>query len=234
MSLTEEEKDFLGHPEVQHYFQKDLNLVIAESDRGAVLIAASIIDEQLKRLFETVATNKLSKKRLKEILNYPGPLGSFAAKLDIAFLNRLIDENLYNSIQQLRKIRNAVAHEKDKFRLKDYEKELIEIYNFGIGLPNLLRNLSADVILKTFINELSEAEINLGVETKKLFNNPKEILDALSNHAEGMNIFEEKLYRVELGFGIGIICGLINLHREKTKQALGENSLISSLSSKVS
>lgn len=223
------ESHFLDHPEVRKFFQNEMKTLVTESDRGAVLIGHSIIDEQLIKLFETIASKKLSKTNLNRILKYPGPLSTFSARLDVAFLNRLIDENLYNSIQKFNKIRNAVAHKPNSFYLKDYQNELFEIYNLGTGLSNHLRKASGEVILKSWVEKFLKKEINFGNRKIKLFENAEEILETIQNSSEAMSTFEEKLYRVELGFAVGIICGLIILYREKAGQILGESKLISSL-----
>lgn len=43
-------------------------------------------------------------------MRYPGPLVSFSARSDIAFLAGFIDGNAHGSIDKLRKLRNGAAH----------------------------------------------------------------------------------------------------------------------------
>jgi len=220
---------FLEHPEVRSFFENEMLTLINESDRGAVLVAASILDQQMRHLFEAVATSELSKSKLSRILDYPGPLSSFSAKVEIAFLCRLIDAQLFNSIQRFKKIRNEVAHSPQSFALKNHEKELFEIYDLADGLPSLIRERTGNLILQSFVENLSEKEATFGDRTIKLFENATEILEAIRDSSDAMDTFEERLHRVELGFAIGIISGLIIFHRDKAREVLDQTKLISSL-----
>jgi hypothetical protein len=111
MSETDEtaEKHFLDHPEVNELFDSAINSVVGESDRGAVLVAAAYVDMHLRRLFEQLAPDDMSRRRLKEILDYPGTLSSLASRADVAYVTRLIGKSLYEAIGHLRRIRNAVV-----------------------------------------------------------------------------------------------------------------------------
>ena len=68
--MSEKNNNLLSHPEVKQILKKDLASIISESDRGAILISAEIINSHLEKLFEekTFASNKL----LKKILSYLG------------------------------------------------------------------------------------------------------------------------------------------------------------------
>jgi len=67
-----------------------------------------------------------SEERLRAILDYPGPLSTFAARTQVAFLCRLINGSVYSAIEALREIRNSVAHKPDEFVLADQKEKLQE------------------------------------------------------------------------------------------------------------
>lgn len=113
---------FLAHPEIKELFSSVFSTLVEESDRGAVLVGAEHVARHLKRLFEAVAPQAISQRRLKETLGFPGALSSFSAKTEVAYLTRLISKDLYDAINHLRGLRNDLAHSPDSFRLVDYEQ----------------------------------------------------------------------------------------------------------------
>jgi mannitol operon repressor len=85
-----------------------LNEFHRESDRGSVLIAASLLDERLKEIIE----NFLAECNIThDLLNGPNaPLASFYSRISIAYALGLIQENEYEEINIIRKIRNEFGH----------------------------------------------------------------------------------------------------------------------------
>jgi len=128
INSTASEPHFMDHPEVESYFRELLPALVSESDRGAVLLGASRIDEHLKDFFEALLPASTSAKRKKEILGLNGPFGSFSAKLDIAYACRLLPEELVDAINKFRKLRNDVAHKPLPFRLEDHSTEVRAIF----------------------------------------------------------------------------------------------------------
>jgi len=99
---------------------------LTESDRGCVLILASVFDAKLKWLLETtIKTNLVGKGAdkdfYKDLFGLNGALGSFSARLKIAFAFRLITEDQFEAMEALRYVRNKVAHLPFDFTLKDTE-----------------------------------------------------------------------------------------------------------------
>ncbi|MCX3308328.1 MltR family transcriptional regulator [Pantoea vagans] len=79
-----------------------------ESDRGSVLIAASILDEWLCDIIQAHLMNdKVAKSLLK---GATAPLSSFAARTGLAYALGLIMEHEYNELTTLRSIRNEFGH----------------------------------------------------------------------------------------------------------------------------
>ncbi|MDZ4261754.1 MAG: hypothetical protein U1B30_05415, partial [Pseudomonadota bacterium] len=82
----ETEEHFMDHPDVKIFMNQLFPILVKESDRGAVLLASSQIDEQLNNFFDQLVPSKTSNKRKKEILSYPGPFSTLASKLNIAYV----------------------------------------------------------------------------------------------------------------------------------------------------
>jgi len=79
-----------------------------ESDRGAVLNAAAILDEWLEKILkEFFADNKTSENLIK---GFNAPLGTFSSKVAAAHALGLIQDNEVEEITIIRKIRNEFGH----------------------------------------------------------------------------------------------------------------------------
>lgn len=214
-----EEGHFLDHPEVKDLFQQLLNKLLAESDRGAVLIGASYVDLHLEKLFKAVAPKALGKKRLDKILEYPGPLSSFAARTQVAFLCRLINENLYQAIESLRNIRNSVAHKPDAFVLADHEEKLQRIYSLGPGVPVGVNRLACELLGRSFLDRA--VEIKLPNSEHPVFNSPADVIKYIADNQKLLAPLDKQLPRAELGIGIILICALIIHSRERAVRTCG-------------
>ena len=95
-------------PEV-HELHAFLDAFRKESDRGAVLVAASRIDEILKTLLRSYLRDTKSASELLE--NSRGPLGTFASRACAAHALALIEDHEFREITLIRKIRNEFGHE---------------------------------------------------------------------------------------------------------------------------
>ncbi len=79
-----------------------------ESDRGAVLLAASMLDESL---FEIIDSLLISNKSAKELISgFNAPLSTFSARLKAAHALGLIMDHEFDEIDLIRKIRNEFGH----------------------------------------------------------------------------------------------------------------------------
>ncbi|HEH9440562.1 TPA: hypothetical protein SIA39_002573 [Aeromonas sobria] len=79
-----------------------------ESDRGAVLNAAAVLDDWLKNILESFFVKNKSGSEL--VSGFNAPLGTFAAKVTAAHALGLIEESEYHEITIIRKIRNEFGH----------------------------------------------------------------------------------------------------------------------------
>ncbi len=87
---------------------------VAETDRGCILIAASLLDQALTELLGSYmrADGPDVKHARKKLMGGPmAPFGSFSAKIATAYLLGLIGHDVYAYLEALREARNKCAHE---------------------------------------------------------------------------------------------------------------------------
>ena len=96
-----------AEPEIQE-LSEFLNEFNKESDRGATLIAASVLDDWLQKIIKEFLVDNQSAKNL--ISSFNAPLGTFAAKVEAAHALGLIQDNEFQEITLIRKIRNEFGH----------------------------------------------------------------------------------------------------------------------------
>lgn len=79
-----------------------------ESERGTVLVSATVLDEQLA---ECIVARLVDHKDVVKLVNgFNAPLGTFAARTAAAFGLGCISEKEYRDIDTIRQIRNDFAH----------------------------------------------------------------------------------------------------------------------------
>lgn len=95
------------HPHLKDFlaFLDHLN---NESDRGRVLIAASMLDDLLQQIIRSILIPGKSTDRLT--IGFNAPLGTFSSKIEIAFAMGVISEREYKDIVTIKNIRNKFAH----------------------------------------------------------------------------------------------------------------------------
>jgi len=96
-----------SHPHLRE-FKKFLDLLNKESERGAVLIAAAMIDDFLERSILAFLVEHQDTKKLIEGFN--APIGTLSARTLAAFALGLLSESEYRECERVRKIRNVFAH----------------------------------------------------------------------------------------------------------------------------
>jgi hypothetical protein len=143
---------------------RTLQTLKKESDRGAAIIGAAAMDLALT----TALKDHLQKHErvANAFFAMTGPVGDFAAKIDIALLTGLVGKEMYRDLVTIKDIRNYFAH---KLNVTDFKSEAI-------------RTLAAN--LKLIETRLCEGDPNsykwpcdywLGVEGKtEILANPRE------------------------------------------------------------
>jgi mannitol operon repressor len=79
-----------------------------ESDRGAALTAAAVLDERLAEILKAFFADVGAVKDL--LYGAHAPLATFSARTATAYALGLIQENEYREISLIRKIRNEFGH----------------------------------------------------------------------------------------------------------------------------
>jgi DNA-binding MltR family transcriptional regulator len=94
-------------PEVEQ-LAKFLAAFDKESDRGAALVAASMLDERLEQILSAFFIESAAAKDL--VSGFNAPLGTFSSRALAAASLGLIQENEFKEITIIRKIRNEFGH----------------------------------------------------------------------------------------------------------------------------
>jgi hypothetical protein len=88
-----------------------------ESDRSAVILGAARLDVGLERLLKKVMAHHPGGQ--DDLFGPDRPLGSFSAKILLAYRLGLINRNVESLLQMIRKTRNEFAHSLETASLSD-------------------------------------------------------------------------------------------------------------------
>jgi hypothetical protein len=80
-----------------------------QTDRAAAIIAGSYLEDFLAAAVRSKLTQ--DEKVLNQFFKGMGPLATFSAKIDMAYLLHLVDEEDRKRLHQIRRIRNEFAHD---------------------------------------------------------------------------------------------------------------------------
>lgn len=128
------------------------SLLEAESDRGAILILATYLEEILGLIISGFSTTE---KLAEELLDVRGPAGSFSYKIQICETFGLISSDESAALNCLRKIRNSAAHFDHKgrgFKVLFDSPQTRDQVNVFLGHLNLsLKTKNAEAVRRAFI-----------------------------------------------------------------------------------
>jgi len=84
-----------------------------ESDRGCIIVATSYIEYLTERLLRKSFSSdpKVIKDAIDPLFGGLGPLSTFASRIKLSYALNLIDTNVYKTLNLIKDIRNACAHE---------------------------------------------------------------------------------------------------------------------------
>ena len=85
-----------------------------QADRGTALVAAAWLDDALEARIR--ATFRPDKKMADDVFRPDGPLGSFSARIKVAYLLDLIEPTARQDLDHIRRIRNDFAHSRGNLR----------------------------------------------------------------------------------------------------------------------
>ncbi|VXC04643.1 hypothetical protein [Massilia sp. 9I] len=80
-----------------------------QSDRGVAIVGGAWVEEGLLGMLE--AAFQPDPTVWKRAIGNYGPLSTFAAKIDMAHLLRMVSPQIYSDLNAIRSIRNAFAHD---------------------------------------------------------------------------------------------------------------------------
>lgn len=103
-----------------------------ESDRGCVIFSAAMLEEDLESLLRAHCPSGpiLVKEVIDPLFRGYAPLSTFAAKIQVSYAFGLIPEQLYKTLNLIRKLRNDFAHEKQavSFQTPKYQDLLKAVF----------------------------------------------------------------------------------------------------------
>lgn len=112
---------FIGGSEAENTGIKALEAELARaSDRAAAILAGSLIETRLTAFLK--ANVQDDKKIWERITHSSAPIGSFSAKIDVAYLFRLISKEAHTDLVTMKNIRNAFAHD---LTIQDFDTQSI-------------------------------------------------------------------------------------------------------------
>ncbi|WP_158288306.1 DUF4145 domain-containing protein [Mucilaginibacter psychrotolerans] len=100
----------------------------------------------MEKLIDVILPSK-TKAYKSRLTNYPGPLSSLSGKIELLYAFRIIDEQVYQSLNALRKIRNDAAHSANIFSLNGLKDQLEKVYNFEYGFPEATQQVAYDNLI---------------------------------------------------------------------------------------
>jgi DNA-binding MltR family transcriptional regulator len=113
------------------YTHEQMQVIIDEiqrqTDRGAAIIAAAVIEDVLKHLISARLV-ELSSKRKKALFDESnGPLSNLSSKIELGFALGLFNEERRDSLHLIRKVRNTFAHKMHPISFEDpHISEIVE------------------------------------------------------------------------------------------------------------
>jgi hypothetical protein len=109
-----------------------------ESDRGCILIANHVLDVGLEHLLRSEFSRRevVLKTAINPLFEPTRPLSSFAAKIQLAYGLKLLDDWAFADLNRIRRLRNKLAH---SFRVVSFSEPSIEasvqqLHSTPIGL----------------------------------------------------------------------------------------------------
>ena len=84
--------------------------LLGESDRAAIILAGSLLDDALKYRISQSLAIEATEKQITSIFDYPGPLGTFSDRTSLAYIFGFIDKTTTKQLNDIRELRNGCAH----------------------------------------------------------------------------------------------------------------------------
>ncbi|MBL28065.1 MAG: hypothetical protein CMM50_11025 [Rhodospirillaceae bacterium] len=159
------------------------NAVVNQSDRGAALVIASMLDDTI-RMALAAKFRPLNSDDYGDLFDPDRPLGTFSARINLAYALRLCDKREKRNLHTIREVRNAFAHTMRPITFKTVEVERLCSFlepkegssdakrvGFPDGLAHHLYTATAIILINKFLEAatderqaLAHALMDYGVE----------------------------------------------------------------------
>lgn len=210
-------ESLFGQQDSQEFLDQCYSLLMAEADRGCILLGVSMLDEELTKFFKSILPSGTSRGREKDIFDGRGAFGSLSAKLDIAYVCQLLPGDLVDCIHHLRKLRNNLAHKVSPFTIEENLGSIFDVFNRTSGnLPAGMAHLSGEVVYQSFLRKLMDTD-HPTEAGKKLFGSQGEAIAYLNENDEIKTALVQQRIKTMFVIGIATLAALIIFHREKVK-----------------
>lgn len=188
-----------------------MKILLQESGRGAILVGSAYVESFLEKFIIDTLPDSLNKKHRNKLFNYPGPLSSFSAKIELSYVFRLINKNLYDSLNYLRRMRNEAAHSYNEIILTEIIQKIDNIFDFGPSFPNYIRDAAMRLLVNYKVDGLKKI-----IDDSGLANQDKdEMLRSALLSSETEKVLNEQLPFWQLVIGLTFICRIIKLEKEE-------------------
>jgi len=174
-----------------------------ESDRGALLLSAEIVSQELMGEISRLCPKYLTKKQVDGFFDPSGFLGSLSARIHGAAFQGILSEGPYRAFNILRKLRNKAAHSDSKFSLSDHADQIKTMFDLGLGSHAALRKSSVEALLDELYSNLKSVGETFDFENP--FDTREKVANALQERPTAMEKLQNNLEKFELAVGIWII-----------------------------
>ncbi|HLZ02521.1 MAG TPA: DUF4145 domain-containing protein [Bradyrhizobium sp.] len=106
-------------PYTREQMQAVVDEIEKQTDRGAAMIAASVIDGILEHLIIARLVDLSSNRKKALFCQSNGPLSTLSSKIELGFALGLFNEERRESLHLIREVRNAFAHRMDPISFED-------------------------------------------------------------------------------------------------------------------
>jgi Domain of unknown function (DUF4145) len=91
------------------------------NDRAAAILLGAFVEAALTKYLHAQLRQNMNSKQRRALYDYDGPLGTFSAKIAVAFAMSAIGPIFRNDLDLIRILRNGFAHSKKSIKFDDAE-----------------------------------------------------------------------------------------------------------------
>lgn len=136
-----------------------------ESERGSVIVSASLMDEALEQLLKVKLVP--SPEKNDELFSGPyAPMDNFSAKIDFAYRVGIIGVNQRSSMHLIRKLRNDFAHSSMQisFTSQKVHSKIQDLFKLNKSLLDTVWNLVKDKTNEHALEMIGKYESKQGAD----------------------------------------------------------------------